>query len=91
VLVSGRLARVPAVVETLGERLAGTLPVRRLGGFAPRVKEAAQGAALIADGLAGGRHRDVVAALRLRASRGSVLDHLYLDGADEVRRHFGVP
>ena len=91
VLVSGRLARVPAVVETLGERLAGTLPVRRLAGFTPRVKEAAQGAALIADGLAGGRHREVVAALRLRASRGSVLDHLYLDGADEVRRHFGVP
>jgi predicted butyrate kinase (DUF1464 family) len=91
VLVSGRLAREPAVVETLGERLAGALPVRRLGGFAPRVKEAAQGAALIADGLAGGRHRDVVAALRLRASRGSVLDYLYLDGADEVRRDFGLP
>jgi predicted butyrate kinase (DUF1464 family) len=89
VLVSGRLARAPAVVETLGERLAGTLPVRRLAGFTSRVKEAAQGAALIADGLAGGRHRDVVAALRLHESRGSVLDHLYVDGADEVRRHFG--
>jgi predicted butyrate kinase (DUF1464 family) len=91
VLVSGRLARIPAVLDALGERLTGTLPVRRLGGFASRVKEAAQGAALIADGLAGGRHRDLVAALRLHASRGTVLDHLHLEGADAVRRHFGLP
>ena len=54
------------------------------------MKEAAQGAALIADGLAGGTHRDVVDAMRLRESRGSVLDHLYLAGADEVRRDFGL-
>jgi predicted butyrate kinase (DUF1464 family) len=90
VLVSGRLGGVPQVVETLGERLGGTLPVRQLAGFAPRVKQAAQGAALIADGLAGGRHRDLIAALRLHASRGSVLDHLHLEGADRVRRHFGL-
>jgi len=90
VLLSGRLGRVPAVAEALGKRLEGTLPVRQLGGFATRVKEAAQGAALIADGLAGGTHRDVVDQMRLRESRGSVLDHLYLAGADEVRRHFGL-
>jgi predicted butyrate kinase (DUF1464 family) len=91
VLVSGRLGRVPAVVESLHARLAGTLPVRRLEGFASRVKEAAQGAALLADGLAGGVHRSVVSALRLRESRGTVLDHLHLAGADEVRRRFGLP
>jgi predicted butyrate kinase (DUF1464 family) len=90
VLVSGRLGRVPEVVETLRDRLAGALPVRRLGGFTPRVKEAAQGAALIADGLAGGAHRDVVDAMRLRQSRGTLLDHLHVAGADEMRRHFGL-
>jgi predicted butyrate kinase (DUF1464 family) len=90
VLLSGRLGRVPAVAEALDERLTGVLPVRPLVGFATRVKEAAQGAALIADGLSGGTHRDVVDAMRLRESRGSVLDHLYLAGADEVRRHFGL-
>jgi predicted butyrate kinase (DUF1464 family) len=90
VLLSGRLGRVPAVAETLAERLAGTLPVRPLRGFVTRVKEAAQGAALIADGLAGGTHRHVVDAMRLRGSRGTVLDHLHLAGADEVRRHFGL-
>jgi predicted butyrate kinase (DUF1464 family) len=90
VLLSGRAGRVPAVLEALRQRLAGALPVRLLGGFATEVKEAAQGAALIADGLAGGSHRGVVEALHLRESRGSVLDHLYVAGADEVRRHFGL-
>jgi predicted butyrate kinase (DUF1464 family) len=64
--------------------------VRRLAGFATGCKEAAQGAALVADGLAGGRHRDVVEAMRLREARGTVFDHLYIDGADAVRRRFGV-
>jgi predicted butyrate kinase (DUF1464 family) len=90
VLLSGRVGRVPAVAEALGERLAGRLSVHPLGGFTPRVKEAAQGAALIADGLAGGTHRAVVDQMHLRGSQGSVLDHLYLAGAEEVRRHFGL-
>ena len=66
-------------------------PVRRLTGFATAVKEAAQGAALLADGLAGGVHRGLVDALRLREARGTVLDYLHVDGADGIRRDFGVP
>ncbi len=58
----------------------------------PRVdKEAARGAALIADGLAGGRHRELVDSMSLRDSRGSALDWLYLSGADEVRRWASDP
>ncbi|WP_169976166.1 DUF1464 family protein [Tautonia rosea] len=40
------------------------------------VKHAAQGAALLADGLQGGRHADLVESLRLRESSGTVLDGL---------------
>jgi predicted butyrate kinase (DUF1464 family) len=40
------------------------------------VKHAAQGAALLADGLAGGRHAPLVEALELRGASGTVLDHL---------------
>src|SRR5215470_5800872 len=90
VLISGRVGRVPAVAEAVAQCLAGPIPVRPLGGFASAVKEAAQGAALIADGLAGGPHRDLVEAMRLRECRGSALDHLYVAGADEVRRQFGL-
>ena len=89
-LVSGRVGRVPAVLEAFAERIGPALPTRPLAGFATAVKEAAQGAALIADGLAGGSHRGVVEGMRLRESRGSVLDHLYMSGADAVRRDFGL-
>jgi predicted butyrate kinase (DUF1464 family) len=91
VLVSGRVGRLPAVLEALRDRLGGALPVEPLGGLTPRVKEAAQGAAVIADGLTGGPNRDVVAAMCLGASRGSVLDHLHVAGAGEVRREYGLP
>ena len=54
------------------------------------VKEAAQGAALIADGLAGGRFRPVVDGLRLREASGAVLDWLTHPRADDLRRQFGL-
>jgi predicted butyrate kinase (DUF1464 family) len=91
VLLSGSVARVDGVADALADRLGAALPVRPVTGLAAGVKEAAQGAALLADGLAGGRHADLVAALRLRECRGSVLDHLFLAGADEARRAFGLP
>jgi predicted butyrate kinase (DUF1464 family) len=89
ILISGRLARVSAIAEALATTLGAETPVRRLGGFA-ECKEAAQGAALIADGLAGGRHRDVVEAMRVRQARGTLLDHLYVAGAEAVRAQFGI-
>jgi predicted butyrate kinase (DUF1464 family) len=60
--------------------------VRALEGFARVSKEAAQGAALIGQGLMGGPLEDLVESMRLREARGSVLDHLYVVGAEDVRR-----
>lgn len=54
------------------------------------VKEAAQGAALIADGLAGGQFHPITDALRLREASGTVLDWLIHPRAAEVRAWFGV-
>ena len=42
-----------------------------------KAKHAAQGAAVIADGLAGGRWAGLVDQLRLREAGGTVLDHLW--------------
>jgi predicted butyrate kinase (DUF1464 family) len=72
VLVAGRLAAVRGVLDALGERLAGVAPVRP----ALATKTAVRGAALLADGLAGGTHAPLVDRLRLREARGGVLDHL---------------
>ncbi len=82
ILLSGRLARLPGWRAPIERALAPLgRPVRVVTALAARAKEAAQGAAIVANGLAGGRHADIVEALRLREAGGTVLDHLYVDGA----------
>jgi predicted butyrate kinase (DUF1464 family) len=80
VLVSGRLAATPGLLESLGERLAAVAPVRS----ALAVKSAARGAALLADGLSGGTHAPLVERMRLREASGGVLDHLRMYGAQRI-------
>ena len=46
-------------------------------GFAQTAKHAAQGAALLADGLAGGASAPLVDTMGIREASGTVLDHLY--------------
>jgi predicted butyrate kinase (DUF1464 family) len=53
-------------------------------------KQAAQGAALLADGLAGGRSAPIVEALRIRDARGTVLDHLQVITPAAARRRLGI-
>jgi predicted butyrate kinase (DUF1464 family) len=51
-------------------------------------KETAQGAALIAEGLAGGTYERLVEVMELRETSGTTLDHLYVDGADALRKKY---
>jgi predicted butyrate kinase (DUF1464 family) len=93
VILSGRLAVVPGVREQVAARLvAAKIPsaVRSLTGFAAIAKTAAQGAALIADGLAGGRASALVETLGIRDARGTVLDHLYVLDAAAARARLGI-
>jgi predicted butyrate kinase (DUF1464 family) len=78
VIVSGRGADDSDLLERLGSALTGVARVRQLPGFATTAKQGAQGAAILADGLAGGRHAALVERLRIREAGGSVLDHLYV-------------
>ena len=79
ILVVGRLAS--GLVGALGARLAHVAPVRLAVGF----KAAAYGAAMLADGLAGGRYAALVDRLGIREASGSALDHLRIHGADRIR------
>ncbi len=90
VLVSGRIASDPAVREKLAAALRDVGPVRLLTGFAEHAKQGAQGAALIADGLAGGRHADLVTHMRIREASGTALDHLYVVTPADARRRLGL-
>jgi predicted butyrate kinase (DUF1464 family) len=86
VLVSGRAAADGDLLERLGGMLTGVATVRPLAGFAVATKQGAQGAALIADGLAGGRCAPLVQHLRIREAGGSVLDHLHVISPEAARR-----
>lgn len=75
--LSGAGLDVPEVLEDCLAALAPLAPVDRLparpGAW---VKHAAQGAALLADGLIGGRHADLVESLELRGASGTIWDNL---------------
>ena len=91
VLLSGRSARAPAVREELTRRLhSGAADVRPVTGFAAHAKEAAQGAALLADGLAGGASAGLVELVGIREASGTVLDHLYVISAARARARLGL-
>jgi predicted butyrate kinase (DUF1464 family) len=91
ILLSGRQAQHPAIREGLERRLTAIAPVRRLKGFASVAKEGAQGAAILADGLAGGANRSITDGLRLREASGTALDFLRVITPDDARRQLGLP
>ena len=90
ILLSGRQLLRPEIRDPLERRLSAIAPVRRLRGFASVAKEGAQGAAIIADGLAGGANRTITDGLRLREASGTVLDHLRVIPPDHARRRLGL-
>jgi predicted butyrate kinase (DUF1464 family) len=78
IVAAGRLA--PSLIDALAARLAHVAPVRVAEGLA-----AARGAAVLADGLAGGRYAALVDCMGVRDASGSALDHLRVHGADRIR------
>ncbi len=75
--LSGAGADRDEIARLATEALGRFGTVRRLENLPGAwVKHAAQGAALLADGLAGGAHADLVASLALRTASGTVWDYL---------------
>jgi len=91
VLLSGRQSTEPDIQERLAQQLADVGPVRLLRGFAAVAKQGAQGAALLADGLTGGRHAPLVERLRLRHASGTVLDNLVFISPQTAKERLGIP
>jgi predicted butyrate kinase (DUF1464 family) len=90
IVLSGRaLETEPQLVEAVVADLSRFAVVHRLESLPGAwVKHAAQGAALIADGLAGGANANLVQQLRLRDASGTVLDWLRHPRADAIRAAF---
>ncbi len=90
ILLSGRHSTDPDVRAALEPLLARVAPVRELQGFAAVAKQGAQGAALLADGLAGGSSASLVETLRLREASGTALDYLRVISPEVARRRLGI-
>jgi predicted butyrate kinase (DUF1464 family) len=90
ILLSGRYSFDDALVNRLTRDLADIGSVRRMTGFAAHAKQGAQGAALMADGLAGGRNAALIDRLRLRHAKGTVLDHLIFVSREAARQRLGL-
>ncbi|MFN4260860.1 MAG: DUF1464 family protein [Gemmataceae bacterium] len=76
IVLSGRLLEIePQLTQEIVIDLQHFAPVAPLASLSGAwIKHAAQGAAIIADGLAGGRHAPLVEHLQLRGAAGTVLD-----------------
>ena len=90
ILISGRLTRILHVSEELKERLEWIAPVKPVQGFSKEVKEAAQGAALIANGLAGGKYKELVDVMKLKKASGTALDYIHLEEAEQLKKRYGI-
>ncbi|MBD3229673.1 MAG: DUF1464 domain-containing protein [Candidatus Lokiarchaeota archaeon] len=79
ILLSGRISYQSKVKKALKEILSDIAPVRNIKGLSGSqyTKEAAQGAALIANGLAGGDFRSLVECMKLIEAKGSIFDDIY--------------
>ena len=93
VVLSGRVAAIERVQVDLARRLSTVAPrvaVQHLRGFARTAKQGAQGAALVADGLAGGHEDELVSTMGIRRASGTVLDHLVLISPATARHRLGI-
>ncbi len=79
VILSGRYTRIRDIVGMIRERLEDIAPVVKLKGLenARIAKEAAQGYAVIAEGLAGGFFRDLISYMRIRDASGTVMNYVF--------------
>jgi predicted butyrate kinase (DUF1464 family) len=90
ILLSGRHSAESEILERMSADLRDVGVVRRLTGFATTAKQGAQGAALLADGLAGGAEQELVDRLRVREASGTVLDHLVFISPTMARQRLGI-
>ena len=93
-VLSGRMASLPSVQAALARRLTAVfvdMSIHTLDGFAAVATQAAQGAALLADGLAGGASLGLVETLGIREARCTVLDHLHVISPATARTRLGIP
>ncbi|MCS7139362.1 MAG: DUF1464 family protein [Candidatus Nezhaarchaeota archaeon] len=87
ILLSGRLTRINEIERMVKERLSRYGEVRQVGWLkgAKTVKEAAQGYAMVADGLAGGVFKKLIEWMRIPEASGTSLDYIFHPKKSEIK------
>jgi predicted butyrate kinase (DUF1464 family) len=92
-VLSGRVAMIDRVRDHLARHLttiASRLTIHQLRGFAANAKQGAQGAALVANGLAGGQQAALVQRLGIQHAAGTVLDHIVVIPPTKAYDRLGI-
>ncbi|AEC51656.1 hypothetical protein PNA2_0740 [Pyrococcus sp. NA2] len=91
IYLSGRFSRIPEffkdtkdAIEDSLSRFGVDIEVRKLESRA-KAKEAAEGGAIIANGIAGGVYKEVVEVLKLRESSGKIFDWVQLKEREKLK------
>jgi predicted butyrate kinase (DUF1464 family) len=78
ILLAGRGTEIKYLREKIISDLNYIAPVRLMKSYSQIAKHAAQGAAMIADGLLGGRYEPIINNLKLKDASGSILDDIFI-------------
>jgi predicted butyrate kinase (DUF1464 family) len=85
VMLSGRFVSMPQFLGAIKFRLqnffgeiGSHIDVVRFQGEAKVTKQAAEGAAVFANGIAHGKFEEIIRVMKLRDSEGAIFDNLYL-------------
>ena len=85
ILLSGRFLGVNAFKKDIISKLIKNTKSFNISGIrtvhrkTAKGKEGAQGAAILANGIAGGKYKHIVSRLKILEAEGTIFDHIYLD------------
>jgi predicted butyrate kinase (DUF1464 family) len=86
IILTGRLSRVEKLRSDLEKVLSvkfGVAVRRPVHSFAKEAKDVAQGTTLIADGIAGGKYRELVEVMNIKDAKGTILDYIFFPDFDK--------
>jgi len=96
IILSGRFSKIPEFYKTAETRLhsffneigSRKIAVVKIQGNAKVAKGAAEGAAILANGIGQGKYERIFKVMKIKESRGQIFDHLFLD--DKTRKGLEV-
>jgi len=86
IILSGRFSKIPEFYNMAETRLksffsemGSKIDAVKIQGNAKVAKGAAEGAAILANGIAHGKYERIINVMKIKESKGGIFDHLYLD------------